>query len=83
QGRLFCELDKAYGKGAPDGMKVDTAGHVYVTGPGGVWVIDVTGEPLGIIKIPEGVLNIGFAGSTLYLTAQSKVLRIGLQVSGI
>jgi gluconolactonase len=83
QGRLFCELDKAYGKGAPDGMKVDAEGRVYVTGPGGVWVIDVTGEPLGIIKIPEGVLNIGFAGSTLYLTAQSKVLRIGLQVSGI
>jgi hypothetical protein len=48
-----------------------------------VWVIDVTREPLGIIKIPEGVLNIGFAGSTLYLTAQSKILRIGLQVSGI
>lgn len=82
-GRIFCELDKAHGKGAPDGMKVDTEGHVYVTGPGGVWIIADSGEPLGIIKTPESVLNIGFAGSTLYLMAQSKVLRVALNISGI
>ncbi len=81
--RTFAELDTAFGKGAPDGMKVDTQGNLYVTGPGGVWILNPTGDPLGIIKIPEGVLNIGFAGSTLYLTAQTTVRRIELTIPGI
>lgn len=84
--RTFAELDAAYGKGAPDGMKVDKQGHLYVTGPGGVWVFDPTGDRLGIIKIPEGVLNIGFGGAkghTLYLTANGTVYRIDLLLPGI
>ena len=37
-GRIFASLA---GKedGIPDGMKVDTEGHVYCTGPGGIWVL--------------------------------------------
>lgn len=74
--RIFAELDTTLGKGAPDGMKTDNHGHVYVTGPGGVWIFDAKGEKLGIVKMPESVLNLAFGGShgnTLFLTAQSKV----------
>ena len=35
-GRTFLDVSKEAGDGAPDGMKVDEAGNVYATGPGGV-----------------------------------------------
>jgi len=40
----------------------------------------------GIIKIPDGVLNIGFGGSerrTLFLTAQTQILSIELNIPGL
>jgi len=54
----------------PDGLKVDSAGNVWTTGPGGVRIISPKGKVLGQIKIPEIVANIGFAGDgkTVYLT---------------
>src|SRR5262249_39684519 len=39
--------------GVPDGMKVDAAGNIFCTGPGGVWVARPTGELLGRIILPE------------------------------
>src|SRR3954447_7261693 len=39
-------------EGIPDGMKVDERGNVYVTGPGGVWVISPKAELLGWIEVP-------------------------------
>ena len=33
--------------GIPDGMKCDERGNIWVTGPGGVWVISPEGEHLG------------------------------------
>jgi sugar lactone lactonase YvrE len=82
-GRVFCELEPRFGKGAPDGMKVDVLGHLYVTGPGGVWIFDANGERLGILQTPKGVLNLGFAETTLFLTAQSTLFRIALVIPGI
>jgi len=35
------------GEGVPDGMKVDLAGNLFVTGPGGIWVWDPSGRHLG------------------------------------
>ena len=41
-GRLF---GKEEGRGGvPDGMRVDVAGNVWVTGPGGIWVWDPDGH---------------------------------------
>ena len=45
----------------PDGMKVDSAGNIWTTGPGGVRIIAPHGKVLGQIIIPEIVANIGFA----------------------
>ena len=85
KGRLFCQLDGA-DPGAPDGMKVDTLGNVYCTGPGGVWVIDPQGNPLGRILTPEHCANFTFGGDdarTVYFTARSAIYRMRVNVPGI
>src|SRR5580658_4942958 len=37
-GRIFYDAGKETGPGVPDGMKVDTKGNVWATGPGGILV---------------------------------------------
>ena len=39
-------------EGIPDGMKCDEHGNIWVTGPGGIWVISAEGEHLGTILRP-------------------------------
>jgi gluconolactonase len=51
--------------GAVDGMKCDELGNVWVTGPGGVWVISPDGEHLGVIRAPEVVGNLTWGGADL------------------
>ena len=36
-GTVFFDATNHRGEGVPDGMKVDSAGNLYATGPGGVW----------------------------------------------
>ena len=84
-GRLFSELI-GDDPGAPDGMKVDVEGNVYCTGPGGVWVIDPQGNPLGRLLTPEHCANICFGDQdlkTLYFTARSTIYRMRLNIPGI
>src|SRR5438552_10263253 len=54
-GRLFFEGigSGIIEEGIPDGMKCDERGNIWVTGPGGVWVISPEREHLGVIEIPE------------------------------
>jgi gluconolactonase len=52
--------------GAVDGMKCDELGNVWVTGPGGVWVISPAAERLGRIRAPEVVGNLTWGGSDLH-----------------
>ncbi|MEL7036950.1 MAG: SMP-30/gluconolactonase/LRE family protein [Cyanobacteria bacterium J06592_8] len=85
-GRIFATQKDPDKKGVPDGMKVDTQGNVYSTGPGGVWVFSPTGEKLGIIETPETAANIGWGDAdykTLYITASSGLYRIRLNIPGI
>ncbi len=49
-------------EGIPDGMKCDEQGNIWVTGPGGVWVISSDGEHLGTVGIPENVGNLTWGG---------------------
>jgi gluconolactonase len=86
-GRIFCS---GVGTGRPgdqnpDGMKCDTRGNVYVTGPGGVWIIDPDGRPLGVLEVPEKVGNLNWGGPdwrSLFICASSSVYRIELAVGG-
>ena len=48
-GRMFFEGvgSGVIEEGIPDGMKCDERGNIWVTGPGGIWVISAAGEHLG------------------------------------
>jgi gluconolactonase len=70
---------------ALDGIKVDREGHVFVAGPGGVWVFSPAGTHLGTIDPPEHVANMAWGdadGRTLYLAASTGLYRIRLNVPG-
>jgi gluconolactonase len=86
EAKKFLDVTQEPGDAVPDGMKVDRAGNVYATGPGGVLVISPRGKHLGTIEVPEIPANCAWGevdGKTLYITARSGVYRIRLNVSGI
>ena len=88
RGRVFFDPAPlvAMGRiGSPDGMKVDARGNLFATGPGGVLVFNSAGKHLGTILTGERTANVGFGddGSTLYMTADHKLLRIRLSTKGI
>ena len=72
-------------EGIPDGMKCDEDGNVWVTGPGGVWVISPEGEHLGVVEVPENVGNLTWGDAdwkTLYLPSSTSLYRIRTQLAG-
>jgi gluconolactonase len=74
------------GRGAPDGMKIDSAGHVYCCGPGGIHVFAPDGACLGVIQVPEPTANFAWGDGdlrSLYITASTSVYRIRVQVPGL
>ena len=82
----FAFMDEAYGSGNADGMKVDLEGNVYLTGPGGIWIFDKSGSPVGIMKLPENAGNLCFGGKdnmTLFITATTSVYKISVNIPGI
>jgi gluconolactonase len=83
-GRVFADVTAEKEEGLPDGMKVDSLGNVYGTGPGGIWVFSADGKHLGTIKPPEQPANCGWGddGKTLYMTARTGVYRLKLAVAG-
>ena len=85
-GRVFCEL-RGERTGIPDGMKVDVEGHVYCTGPGGVWIMDASGKHLGtIVTGVAHTTNIAWGGAdwkTLYMTNLASLARIQLKIAGL
>jgi gluconolactonase len=72
------------GPGLPDGLKVDRAGNVFATGPGGVLVLTAKGEHIGTIAtgLPTANCAFGEDGSTLYLTASDKLCRVRTLTKG-
>jgi gluconolactonase len=82
--RVFADVTAEKDDGLPDGMKVDSLGNIYATGPGGVWVFSPDGKHLGSIKPPETPANCGWGddGQTLYMTARTGLYRIKLAVAG-
>lgn len=83
--RVFIEMGSA-APGVPDGMKVDTAGRVWCTGSGGVWIVEPDGALAGILPTPEVTRNICFGDDdmrTLYLTAGHSLYHIRVNTPGI
>jgi gluconolactonase len=85
-GEVFYDMTNAPGEDAIDGIKVDVEGNVYVSGPGGLWILSRDGRALGVIKPPRHPHNMTWGdadGRTLYLTAEDRVYRMRLNISGI
>jgi gluconolactonase len=82
-GRIFYDPSEAAktDKGSPDGMKIDSKGNIYATGPGGVWIFDKNAKLLGKIKYPEFTSNVALSTDekTLFITADDYVLRVKLR----
>ena len=86
-GRTFFDGTKLFKermKGLPDGLKVDLAGNVFATGPGGVLVIAADGTHLGTFRTGQATANCAFGGDgkTLYITADSHLCRTRLTTTG-
>jgi gluconolactonase len=59
-----------------DGMAVDSAGRLYVTGDAGIHVIEASGKEIGVIPVPRRSITLAFAGpqrNTLYVGAMGGV----------
>ena len=85
KGVIFFDMTAAPGEDAIDGVKTDRLGNVYVSGPGGLWIVSPDGRHLGTIDGPEHVHNLAWGdadGKTLYLTARTGLYRIRLNVPG-
>ncbi len=85
-GRVFASAQRfvAERQGAPDGLKLDKAGNLFATGPGGVYVFAPDGAHLGSILFnqPTGNCAWGEDGSTLFITSNKSVYRARLTTSG-
>jgi gluconolactonase len=83
-GRVFVDVSSDENSGVPDGMKVDSRGNIYATGPGGVLVFSPAGDHLGTVRVPETPANCAWGddGKTLYITATTSVYRLRTEVSG-
>ena len=72
------------GDGGPDGLKVDMAGNLWSSGPGGIRIITPKGKVLGQIKLPEVAANIAFAGDghIVYITGSTSIYRLRAKGAG-
>jgi gluconolactonase len=85
-GRRFAEMpSETATDGVPDGMKVDQAGRVYCTGPGGCWVFEPSGALIGVIRLPEYPANCAWGGPdrrTMFFTANTSIYSLRMKTPG-
>ena len=83
-GCVFVDQD-VEDSGNPDGMKVDVEGNIYITGGGGLWVVDSDGHHMGTVRFSELPSNIAFGDEDLcsiYVTARTSIYRIRSNIPG-
>lgn len=86
KGKVFVDETSMVNKmpGLPDGMKIDRAGNLFATGPGGVHIISPEGKLIGRIETGEATANCAWGddGSTLYITADMYLCRVKTKTKG-
>lgn len=85
--KVFCDFSAELARklpGLPDGLKTSRSGHVFATGPGGVYVLSKEGKKLGLIATGKAIANCCFGedGKTLFLTSHDMLARVRLKGSG-
>jgi len=83
-GRVFFDMTRAAGAEALDGIKLDREGNLYVSGPGGLWILAADGTHLGTLRGPRLPANLAWGedGKTLFLTARSGLYKTRLLIEG-
>ena len=82
---IFADLNEGSEPGIPDGLKVDSIGRVYCTGPGGIWAMAPDGRRIGVIRWPEQAVGFAFGGPelrTLFCCAHTSVYTLRVKVPG-
>lgn len=85
-GKVFFDMNQAEDGEALDGLKIDKEGNLFVSGPGGVWIISSQGKYLGKLKLPELPANFAWGdedGKTLYMTARNCLYKIRVNTGGV
>jgi len=81
-GRLFADM----APGVPDGVRVDTEGHLWAAAIDGVRVYAPDGIHLGTIRVPEVTANLCFGGlerDTLFIAATTSLYRVRVNCRGL
>lgn len=84
--RMFIDMSSDKAGGITDGMKVDSKGNVWESGPRGIWIMSPEGKHLGTILTPEFVANLCFGdrdNKTLYVAARTGVYKIRVNIPGL
>lgn len=85
--RQFADFSDEFARklpGLPDGLEVARTGHLFASGPGGLYVIAPDGKKLGLIATGKAISNCAFGedGKTLFMTASDRIARVRLRTSG-
>jgi gluconolactonase len=84
-GKVFYDFSFTEDEEALDGMKVDKEGNLYVSAPGGLWILSPDAKLLGKIVTPERPANMAWGdedGKTLYLTAHTSLYKVRVNTGG-
>jgi gluconolactonase len=84
-GQVFLDATNEPGEDAWDGMKIDVKGNLYLSGPGGLWIVSPEGKHIGTIVGPEHPHNLAWGGEdhkTLYLAAETGLYRLTVNIPG-
>jgi len=84
-GKIFFDCNQTEDDEALDGIKVDKEGNLFVSAPGGLWIISPDAKLLGKIVTPERPANMAWGdedGKTLYMTAHSSLYKVRVNTGG-
>ncbi len=85
EGMVFFNFSQTPEDEAIDGIKVDKLGNLFVSAPGGLWILSPDGKLLGKVSGAERPANMAWGGAdgkTLYLTAHTGLYRLKSLVGG-
>ena len=80
-GAVFAECDA----GSFDGVRLDSAGRVWVAAHDGLHCFDPDGTLIGKLRLPESVSNLTFGGrkrNHLYITATTSLYSLRVNING-
>lgn len=82
--RIFYDVTPLIGKegqqGLPDGLKINSKGYLFATGPGGIWIFNSSAKAIARIHTGQLTSNCAFGSDEkrLFMTADDYILAIDL-----